>query len=181
MSFVFQNMPFCCQSNSNEIEIVVANGSTENVFCRVTSDRILIKNQTGGAGLNVAGIAGIEGNVGVEYEHRAGGGDGYVTISPGNRMSFDSTGTPAYLTIVSEKGHKVCENHQVNRRRNFIVSKAFHLKESSKTNIWTDIEGKEYGSVDYGLENNSKPEQIGSMMSNPYVDANQLFNDRRRY
>ena len=160
-------MSFCCWKTPIEIEI--ANGSEEAVFCRVNCDRTLVKSQTGGGGLNVIGVAGIEANVGVEYEHRDGGSDGYTVISPGNKMSFDTTGKPAYVTIISENDRKVCVNHKVSKNRNFIVSKGLHLKESSQGNIWIDTSGEDYS------PEMDKPRK--TFVTNSRIDPVALFDD----
>ena len=99
--------------------------------------------ETINAGVSAAEIAGISGGRSVEYEWESGGEKGYTKIGAGKRVKFAVIAESgcSYLTINTNTGKEVCNNHELTKSTNVIVDKDSDLAFAKRGTKWKGENG----------------------------------------
>ena len=141
-------------SGDKIIKVNVANGSRNNIWCRVAGDKALkVKGETGG-GLDVHGV-GVNAHKAQEVQHVHGATRGYTQIQRGNTLEFElsTSSNSVYLTIMSDSGSKICKNHEISKSRNYIINKRGALLDAKKKEKWIDTNGRDHVVSDDDTDN----------------------------
>ena len=132
---------FCC---GKIINVNVANGSTQTIFCRVVGDTALkVQGTTGG----IFSMKNTKGTVHKTQPFRRVDvtTPGYTEIQKGNTLKFElrPSSKNVYMSVYSEirNGHKICENYEIDTSSNYIISRCGYLKYAEKNQKWIDTNG----------------------------------------
>ena len=124
------------------IKLNVANGSTNNIWCRVAGDKALKVQGATEGGINVHRI-GVNTQNAEQLQHVAGATRGYSQIQRGNTLEFElsTSSNSVYMTIVSESGAEICKTHEITKSRNYIINRRGGLLGAKMKNKWKDKNG----------------------------------------
>jgi hypothetical protein len=126
----------------NVIKVNVANGSTQDIKCRVAGDKALVVQGVTGGSVDMPGV-GINTHKTEQVQHVAGITPGYSQIQRGNTLEFElsTSSNSVYMTVLSENGRTICKNHEIGRSRNYIIDRFDALLNANKNQKWIDTKG----------------------------------------